>query len=114
MQLVARAKSSAIAWSGERPRKAVKFLTGRMYPVWVFGVKPRIVISSIMRRRKRADSLVLHGSAPGFEVRSRNLKSQHRTDPSRYRADPADCHLKLLRERFRSLSLSRHTSDGVY
>ncbi len=41
---------------GPRPirratEKAVKSLTARMYPVCVFGAKPRIVMSSVMRCR---------------------------------------------------------------
>jgi hypothetical protein len=46
-----RRKSSAVARSGERPKKTAKFLTAVMYPRWVQAVKPRTVMSSIMRKR---------------------------------------------------------------
>ena len=64
MQRVARARSSALARSGERPRKTVKFRTARMSDAGVFGVSLRIVMSSIMRRREPADGFVRHGCAP--------------------------------------------------
>ncbi len=43
--------ASAVAPSGARPRKDVKFSTATRYPRWVPTVKPRTVMSSVMRRR---------------------------------------------------------------
>ena len=34
-----------------RPKKAAKFVTATRYPRWVLGVKPRTVMSSIIRWR---------------------------------------------------------------
>ena len=47
-----RRRSSAVALSGERPRKAAKVFTHRMESCCVFAVKPRTVMSSIIRWRK--------------------------------------------------------------
>ncbi len=45
----------------ERPKNTVKSRTARMYPAWVLGLKPRIVMSSIMRRRNGLMGLSVMG-----------------------------------------------------
>jgi len=62
-----RRRSSACAWSGERPKKRVKFFTARMYPVWVCSASLRMLMSSIMRWRNGLIDgcvVVVMGSAP--------------------------------------------------
>jgi len=64
-----RRRSSAVAWSGERPKKAVKSLTAAMYPRCVPAVKPRTVMSSIMRRRSGLIASSVIGLLPVFEMK---------------------------------------------
>ena len=59
-----RRSSSAEAWSGERPKKTVKFSTAARYPRCVQAVKPRTVMSSVMRRRNGLMALSVMGLLP--------------------------------------------------
>ena len=82
-----RRRSSAVAWSGERPRKTVKFLTAARYPRWVQTVKPRTVMSSVMRRRNGLIALSVMGLLPVLSswLRNHNLitgQTQPVTAPS--------------------------------
>jgi hypothetical protein len=61
-----RRRSSAVAASGERPKKTVKFLTAVRYPRWVVAVKPRTVMSSIMRRRNGLPGGLIDWSVMGL------------------------------------------------
>jgi hypothetical protein len=58
-----RRRSSAVAVSGERPMKAANARTLRMSSLRVFSVKPRTLMSSIMRARS-----ALIGRCEGWEV----------------------------------------------
>ena len=56
-------RSSAVAVSGARPRKIVRFSTARMYSRCVSGTKLRTVMSSSMRWRSGLTDLVVMGSS---------------------------------------------------
>ena len=78
-------------------------------------VKPRTVMSSLMRRRNGLPaglmvlSLSVIGLLPCVEVKVSQdpQTSTQGADPSRYRADLATCRHELSRERFSPMGVSR-------